>query len=166
MQERRNSSVLAVKLCLSCPSTYEIYWMTFVYHSPILTFAVQNLFWETQSYTFIFQHFLIMGWHRKFKSFLMEEKDLFILHSQCYGRWWSGYTKSQDISCHGIDLSLLEWYGFQHQKDVVGAICCFMCKLIWWMLYYKTCKLKLAWFYFLTVWKSILSDSNWTPIEH
>ena len=36
------------------------------------------------------------------KSSLGEGKDLFILESQYHGCWWSGNTRSQGISSHGI----------------------------------------------------------------
>ena len=50
-------------------------------------------------------------WHRWLQSFLMEDKDLFILQGQCQGCWWPGDAKKQDISKHGIYLVSSEWYG-------------------------------------------------------
>ena len=40
------------------------------------------------------------------KSYLMEDKVLFILHTQYHGCWWPGNARSQGINSHGIDLCL------------------------------------------------------------
>ena len=39
----------------------------------------------------------------------MEDKNLFVLHSQYLGCWWPGDTGSQGISSHGMDLILPEY---------------------------------------------------------
>ena len=46
----------------------------------------------------------------------MEDKDLFILHDQCYGCWWPGDARSQGISSHGIDLLLPECPSFSTRR--------------------------------------------------
>ena len=43
------------------------------------------------------------------KFFLIEDKELFILHSQYRTRWWAGDTRSQGINSHGFDLAILEY---------------------------------------------------------
>ena len=42
------------------------------------------------------------------KSYLMEDKDPFILYCQYHGCWCPGDTRRQGISRHGIDLVILE----------------------------------------------------------
>ena len=46
-----------------------------------------NHFAETWKYVCIFYHFSTLWWHRLLKSFLMEDKDMFSLHSQHRGCW-------------------------------------------------------------------------------
>ena len=41
----------------------------------------------------------------------MEDMDTFNLYIQCYGCWWLGYTRSQSIINHDIDLVVLEYSG-------------------------------------------------------
>ena len=46
----------------------------------------------------------ILRWHMYLKSFLIKNKDLFILHIQYHSCWWLGDTRSKGICSHGIDL--------------------------------------------------------------
>ena len=50
----------------------------------------------------------------------MEDKDLFILHGQYHGCWWSTEGRSRGINSHGIDLFLqgeLTWIDFTLSMD-------------------------------------------------
>ena len=49
-------------------------------------------------------HSFTLECHRWLKSFLKENKDLCILHSQYHGCWCPGDTMSHGINSHGIDL--------------------------------------------------------------
>ena len=62
-----------------------------------------------------------MKWHRASKSFLMEDTNLSILYFKCYGCWWPGNTKSQEISSHSDNLICTE-YSVAHTKGV-HALC-------------------------------------------
>ena len=58
-------------------------------------------------------HFLSLWWHGLSKSIRMEDKNLFILHSQCHGYWSPGNARIQAISSHDIDIVvLLEHFSF------------------------------------------------------
>ena len=46
----------------------------------------------------------------------MEEKNLFILHSQDHGCWWPGNMGSQGIGSKGFDQFILENSGFSPRK--------------------------------------------------
>ena len=61
---------------------------------------------------FIISFFNKYGWLRWLKSFLLEDKDKFILYSQYHGCWWPGAARSQDISSNGTDPV--------HQRDHVS----------------------------------------------
>ena len=50
-----------------------------------------------------FLSFLYTDMTQVVETFLMENNDLHILHSQYRGCWWLGNAKSQNISDHGID---------------------------------------------------------------
>ena len=71
-----------------------------------------NLFQETESHICVLYHFPTFWWHMLLKSFLMEDRDLPILHSQYHGCWWPGDARSQGISSHGADLVLLKYSSF------------------------------------------------------
>ena len=43
----------------------------------------------------ILSHSSTLKWHRWLKSFLMEDKDGFILHSQYQGCWWHGNVRAR-----------------------------------------------------------------------
>ena len=43
---------------------------------------------------------------RQLKSFLLEGKDLLILHSQYHGCWWHGNTRNHDVRSPDIDIKL------------------------------------------------------------
>ena len=49
---------------------------------------------------------------RQLKSFLMENNNLFIQYSQCYGCWLAGDTRTQDINSHVTDFVLPEYSSF------------------------------------------------------
>ena len=51
-----------------------------------------------------FSSFSMLIWRRYLKSFVMEDKKLFIWRSQYRGCWWSGDARSQGTSNHDIDL--------------------------------------------------------------
>ena len=57
-------------------------------------------------------HFSEMRWCRYLKSFLVEDKDLFVLHSHLHGCWCPGDTRSQSISSHEIELVILWYFSF------------------------------------------------------
>ena len=50
--------------------------------------------------------YMTLKWCREWPSFLLEDKDLFILHSQNHGCWWPCETRGQGISSHSINLIL------------------------------------------------------------
>ena len=50
------------------------------------------------------------------KSFIMEDKDPFMLHSQDHGCWWPGDVMDQDISSQGIDLVTPEYSGYSTRR--------------------------------------------------
>ena len=77
---------------------------------------VLNLFSKHKINLYIFNYFSTLRWQRYLKFYLMEDKDLFILHSQYQGCWWLGYLRSQGISSKGIKLVLPEYYGFSTRK--------------------------------------------------
>ena len=77
---------------------------------------VLNLSSKHKINLYIFNHFSTLRWQRYLKFYLMEDKDLFILHSQYQGCWWPGYLRSQGISSKGIKLVLPECYGFSTRK--------------------------------------------------
>ena len=51
------------------------------------------------------------------KSFLMEDRVVFMLWNQYHGFWWPGDTRSQCISSHCIDQALLEYLCFRNRSD-------------------------------------------------
>ena len=93
----------------SCLATNSVYWRI----KPLdEVFILLNLFQETWIHICIFIHISILIWYRSLKSFPMEDKDLFILHSQYHGCWWPGDARSQDISSHDIHLVFPEYSSF------------------------------------------------------
>ena len=50
------------------------------------------------------------------KSFLIEEKDSFILYVECHGCWCPGEARIQGISSHGIGLLLPEYSVFSTRR--------------------------------------------------
>ena len=58
-----------------------------------------------------FYHFSKLRCHKWLRSFLMKDKNLFIIYSQCHGCLWHGHTRSHGISNHSIDLCFLEYSG-------------------------------------------------------
>ena len=57
-----------------------------------------------------------LSWQRKLKSFLVEEKDLTLLHNQCYdNRWWSEAAMRHGISSYDINLVRPDYFGFNHK---------------------------------------------------
>ena len=54
----------------------------------------------------------ISRWHMLWKSFLIEEKDLFILHNQYHGCWCSDSLHCQGNSGHSIDCAGPEYSSF------------------------------------------------------
>ena len=67
-----------------------------------LTLFVLNFICETLKYICILFHFLTSRWNRSSTASLLAWKDLFILHGQYHGSWWSGSLRRQGISCYGI----------------------------------------------------------------
>ena len=63
-------------------------------------------------YICIFNHYSIVRWHTYLKSFLMEDKDLFILH----GCSWLGEARGQGISSYGNALVCLEYSNFSSKR--------------------------------------------------
>ena len=57
-----------------------------------------------------FYHFSTVRWCRYLKSFLVEDKNLFIMHIQCNGHWWQGFLGSQGISSYDIELTIPEYF--------------------------------------------------------
>ena len=59
-------------------------------------------------YEFIFvnkkTYFTRLRWHRGLKSFLVEDKELFILHGQYHGCWCRGVSRNQGISSNCLGL--------------------------------------------------------------
>ena len=51
-------------------------------------------------------HFSTMWWLKYLKSFLVLDKEPFILHSQFHVRCWTGDARSQSISSYDIEISL------------------------------------------------------------
>ena len=47
-----------------------------------------NFLWRSIKYSYIFQSVSKLMWQRKSISFVMEEKDILVLHSQYHGCWW------------------------------------------------------------------------------
>ena len=84
-------------------------WRPFCPRGDQLTLAVLNLFPDAWKYIYIFPHSSILRWWFQLKSFLVEDKDPFILHIQHHGCWWPGVARSQGISSHGIDVVILEY---------------------------------------------------------
>ena len=91
-------------------------WILFAKHKNIIIFMI------------------ILRWHNKLKSFLMEDKDLFILYSQYHGCWWPDDTQSQGIISHGSDLVCPKYSGFSTRGTnsvVLGAMALFWrCNLL------------------------------------
>ena len=61
---------------------------------------------------YIFCHLLTLRWHTYLKSILVEDKDPFILHGQCYVWGCLGHARSQGINNYGIDLVVWEYSNF------------------------------------------------------
>ena len=60
------------------------------------------------------------------KSYLMEDKDLFILYCQYHDYWWPGDTRRQGVASatgSGIDLVILEENMFNFSVSIVPADC-------------------------------------------
>ena len=53
-------------------------------------------------------HYITLRWHRLLKSFLVGDKDPFILHIWYHGCCWPSYARSQGIRSHSIDLVIPE----------------------------------------------------------
>ena len=77
----------------------------------ILNFSLGNV-----KHICIFHHFSTLKWHRLFRPFPLEINNPFILHIQYHGCWYPDETRSQEISCHGIDLIIPEYYSFSTTK--------------------------------------------------
>ena len=67
----------------------------------ILTTVLLNLSQETCKCIWIFYHFTNLSYH-EVKSVIKNDTDLFCMHSQLYGCWWFGDTRSQGISSYVI----------------------------------------------------------------
>ena len=101
------------------------------FYTNLLTHEVLklNCFEETKKNTYIFYHFMTLLWYRYLKSFLMENRDLFIIHSHHCGCWWPGDTRSKGISSYSIDTVLSKYSGprfnikmtsYQYRKSHCG----------------------------------------------
>ena len=64
-------------------------------------------------------NFAALWWRSYFKSLFLEEKDLFILCSQCHGHWLPGDPRGQGIFSHAINLICLNYSSF----STTGVIC-------------------------------------------
>ena len=73
-------------------------------------------------------HFRVLRWYMYLKSFLVENKENFILLSQWRGCWWPGDARIFDISNHGVDLvphnhdNVIKWKHFPHYWPFVRGI--------------------------------------------
>ena len=84
VQERCNSIAYALELHLFCINP------SICGH----VFVILNLLQETKQYP-LFYNFSIIWWHRLLISFLVVDKNPFILHSQYHGCWYPGNARSQ-----------------------------------------------------------------------
>ena len=73
-----------------------------------MTFYVLKFITEIQKYIYILYDFCHIEMVPVQKSFLMEDKDLFIPLNQLHDCWCPGDLCHQDISSHGIDQVLLK----------------------------------------------------------
>ena len=72
---------------------------------------MQSFTTEKQTYINNFDQYSIMAWHMLSESFLVEDKDLPILHSQFHGCWGPGDERSQGISNYDIYYVEPECFG-------------------------------------------------------
>ena len=68
----------------------------------------------------IIPHSSTLKLHRFLKSFLVDEKQLFILYSQCSGCRWPGDGRNQDINSQDIDSVLPKYYSFSTRRVKSG----------------------------------------------
>ena len=59
------------------------------------------------------------------ESYLVEDKDLSITHSQYHDCWCPGYISSQGISSHGNDQAKLEYHGVSSRRVYAKIWCVF-----------------------------------------
>ena len=48
-----------------------------------------------------------------------EDKDLATVHNQDHGCWCPGDVNNHGISCHDIDLVILEYFGFHNRCNTI-----------------------------------------------
>ena len=65
-----------------------------------------EVFWGNIQVHLPLHHSSTLRLHRQLKSFLMEDKDLFMKHGQHHGHWWLSVTR-----CHSWDLAFPEYTG-------------------------------------------------------
>ena len=66
-----------------------------------------------------------MIWHWYWKSYLMEDKDPFILHRQYHGCWWPGDARSQGMlrqMCYGLNTLRPRQNGHHFPEDIFKCI--------------------------------------------
>ena len=64
----------------------------------------------------LFTPWLISCWATVVESIHLKTKHLLSQDSQCYGCWWPGDARSQDISSYGIDLVVLQYCSFNTRR--------------------------------------------------
>ena len=87
--------------------------VTHAHISPLCWINLGNI-----KYIFIWYQFSQLRWHQQLKSFLVEDKDPFILPSQYHVCWWPGDIRSQGISSNGIDLSYHSIFSFSPSRII------------------------------------------------
>ena len=71
-------------------------------HMPSLTLYLLDFSEKTKTYIYILCHSSLFTLHMQLKSFLKQDKNLIILHSQYHGCWCPGNARSQGLSNHDI----------------------------------------------------------------
>ena len=84
---------------------YCSHFIIFVMDSDHFVYAPSQ--WETTLHCNVVSH-----WLDTYTKWSLEDKDLFTLQSEHRGCWWGGYSKSQGISSHDIDLIAPEYSGY------------------------------------------------------
>ena len=72
------------------------------------------------------------------KSFLIEDKNLFILYSQYHGYWCPGNARNQGISSHCIDQFTHEFFGFSIKEKELISLFFRSTVIIVWYIFFNT----------------------------